>query len=217
MFSPMMTALRPLTPSRRSAFTLIELLVVISIIALLIAILLPALQKARQAAQNTECMSKLRQIGLAMNVYAEEQRGYLMDFYNGSGTSGEIWIRSLAPWVRLPWDWQRWGEKPHIYICPTSVPDSIWKGSYGSTNWWATSYGMNVKASYKRLALVQEPTNYVLVADSNATYRAYEPWAGGYNPLPRHASETFNSVYMDIHVSPSKLGALSTLDNWQVP
>ena len=53
-------------------FTLVELLVVISIIALLVAILLPALSAARGAARATVCLSKLKQIGLAQVMYAED-------------------------------------------------------------------------------------------------------------------------------------------------
>ena len=64
-------------PHKTRAFTLVELLVVIGVIAVLISLLLPALNKAKEAANSTKCMSNLRQIGMGFAMYENAYLGFV--------------------------------------------------------------------------------------------------------------------------------------------
>ena len=76
---------------KRRGFTLIELLVVISIIALLVGILLPALGAARRSAQNMQCLSNLRQIGLGVWAYSHDHQDLFPPSYVGGYPLGTDW------------------------------------------------------------------------------------------------------------------------------
>ncbi len=84
------------TMQHRRAFTLIELLVVISIIALLVGILLPALSTARGSARRIACASNVRQVMLAISIYADNFKQVLPPLHSGPPADWNDWSGLLV-------------------------------------------------------------------------------------------------------------------------
>ena len=92
------------------AFTLVELLVVMGVIAVLIAMLLPAISRARENAVLIKCASNMRQMGLVLRMYANDQREY--PYYNYPGApdpsartwpgGGQSWAGNVCRWETYP-------------------------------------------------------------------------------------------------------------------
>lgn len=145
----------------RSGFTLIELLVVIAIIAILIALLLPAVQKVREAAARAQCQNNLKQLGLALQGYHDENNSLPPSFarflIQENVSPAYFWsyfilpyieekaVYELAPLVDSP-NWNDNGNYQtalsstiKVLRCPATT-DNLTYNSQNIPNRYATSY-----------------------------------------------------------------------------
>jgi len=150
----------------RRGFTLIELLVVIAIIAILAAILFPVFARAREAARASSCKSNLKQIGLAIAMYAQDHDSRLAWSVNGSNWVSPIVTTPLANASYWAVFYEPYAKNRDIWNCPStkiSVPGVNGIGGKGN------AYGLPLFVESKQDSVFEAPADTILVHDSYET------------------------------------------------
>jgi prepilin-type N-terminal cleavage/methylation domain-containing protein/prepilin-type processing-associated H-X9-DG protein len=206
---------------RHTGFTLIELLVVIAIIAILAAILFPVFARARENARKSSCQSNLKQLGMAVQQYAQDYDETYPGLYISSPSAvsyvlpnGTTYTSTHVLWPTLIYPYVK---NIQVYNCPSS--SYKWTGVYSGT----MCYGINEQSfgsAGRAMAAINYPSELMYFADSNtAASNSYRfdittgnPDTNGdgindYKIDMRH-SDGANVCYTDGHVKWIKINAV---------
>jgi prepilin-type N-terminal cleavage/methylation domain-containing protein len=156
---------------KRKGFTLIELLVVIAIIAILAAILFPVFAQAREKARQASCLSNLKQIGTATQMYAQDYDEN-MAAWNFGGTPNMFNMPENANygWSMAFHFWQPYIKNVQVYTCPSANDNFVGAANNPTYPQFNMSYGYSEylyqyeRGNSKLAALASSPYGVAKIA-----------------------------------------------------
>ena len=150
----------------RGGFTLIELLIVIAIIALLAAILFPVFGRARENARRSSCQSNLKQIGLGLIQYSQDNDEMIVQSYYGSNNNASDatdkykWMDAIFPYVK----------NEQLFNCPSNIGKTLQTNPVTGGNITSTGYKFRTGTDYGTYSYNYSYSNYMTSGHPNAIF-----------------------------------------------
>ncbi|MFV0415360.1 MAG: DUF1559 domain-containing protein [Chthoniobacterales bacterium] len=196
-------------PVKKNAFTLIELLLVLGVMAVLSALIAATAWTKFAEVRAIHCFGNLRQWGIALHNYAQDNNGHIPR--RGQGVQPvfrinrpEDWFNALPPYLEMDsyYDLFQAGKHPQpgdrsVFVCP--------EASFPDNNIHFISYGMNMYVSrwdrVTRMRLSELPmlSSLAFMADAPGGYASTVPSAQGYSVQARHQNHA-NVLFFDGHI-----------------
>ncbi|MBI4028359.1 MAG: prepilin-type N-terminal cleavage/methylation domain-containing protein [Verrucomicrobia bacterium] len=213
---------KPWRRQAQRAFTLIELLVVIAIISILAALLLPALKAAKDSAKSIKCMHNLKQLGLAFELFLEDNN----DAFPSQGSTPDP--------NPLQWDQQMYSYYKNLSLlaCPSdefprALPNVSKRSyaynpalcNYSGSSTWGDQSGLGRKRGLisnpsSKLCLVE--LRKVLGGKENAYYGSDTYIIVNWTDADMHRNGA-NYLFLDGHVEWKRINVLTNPDDFVIP
>ena len=159
-----------------ASFTLVELLVVIAIIAILAALLMPSLKSARDRAKSISCVNNLRQVGIALMLYINDNNGALIPYATYPNNS-DLWFNVLDLQMGGKGKHPDQPDRPAWQQCPAKpLAFRAYLVGYGWNFWYFGADAANAsgRGAFSMLADVTKPAQTIIIGDSREDL-LYEP------------------------------------------